>query len=117
MYNAPSLAFRITGASSTFSIVKLLWLSEGGKPHSPIAWFVALNTSFKDQTLGSRVFRFQPEHPRTTYEEAEADDWPTLRFNKTAAQEVKFKINNKHYITYQSCFHHTGWDNMKELIQ
>ena len=31
------------------------------KPHSPIAWFVALNTSFKDQTIGSRVFRFHPE--------------------------------------------------------
>ena len=60
------------------------------KPHSPIAWFVALNTSFKDQIFGSRVFRFHPEHPRTTYVGAEADNWPTLRFNKTAAQEVKF---------------------------
>ena len=55
------------------------------KLNSLIAWFVALNTSFKDQTLGSRVFRFHPEHPRTTYVGAEADDWPTLRFNKTAA--------------------------------
>ena len=68
------------------------------KSHSLIAWFVALNTSFKDQNFGSRVFRFHPEHPRTTYVGAEADDWPTLRFNKTAAQEVKFS-NNKHYIT------------------
>ena len=34
--------------------------------------------------------QFQPKHPRTTYVGAEADDWPTLRFNKTATQEVKF---------------------------
>ena len=68
------------------------------KPHSLIAWFVALNTSFKDQTVGSRVFRFHPEHPHTTYVGTKTDDWPTLRFNKMAAQEVKFS-NNKHYIT------------------
>ena len=52
------------------------------KLDSLIAWFVALNTSFKDQTIGSRVFRFHPEHPRTTYVGAEADDWPTLKFDK-----------------------------------
>ena len=59
------------------------------KSHSPIAWFVALNTSFKDQTIGSRVFRFHPEHPCTTYVGAEADDWPTLKLDKTATHEVK----------------------------
>ena len=67
------------------------------KPHSPVVWFVALNTSFKDQTIGSRVFRFNPEHPRTTYVGADADDRPSLSFYKTAAQEIKFS-NNKHYI-------------------
>ena len=51
------------------------------KPYSPIAWFVALNTSFKDQILGSRVFRFHPEHPRTNYVGAEADDYPTLKIS------------------------------------
>ena len=60
------------------------------KPYSPIALFVALNTSFKDQFPGSRVFRFHPEHPRIIYVGPEADDWPTLRFNKTAAREVTF---------------------------
>ena len=59
------------------------------KPYSLIAWFVAINTSFKHQTIGSRVFRFHPEHPRTTYMETEADDWPTLRLDKTATREVK----------------------------
>ena len=44
------------------------------KHYSPIALFVALNTSFKDQIIGSRVFRFHPEHPRITYVGAEADD-------------------------------------------
>ena len=52
------------------------------KHYSLIALFVALNTSFKDQIIGSRVFRFHPEHPRISYVGAEADDWPTLRFNK-----------------------------------
>ena len=52
------------------------------KPYSLIAWFVELNTSFKDQTIGSRLFRLHPEHPRTTYVGAEADDWPTLRYHK-----------------------------------
>ena len=51
------------------------------KHYSPIALFVALNTSFKDQIIGSRVFRFYPEHPRTHCVGAEADDWPTLRIN------------------------------------
>ena len=51
------------------------------KPHSLIAWFVVLNTSFKDQTIGSRVFRLHPEHPHTTYVGAEADDWPTLKIS------------------------------------
>ena len=31
VYNAPNSAFRTLGASPTFLIVKLLWLSEGGK--------------------------------------------------------------------------------------
>ena len=65
------------------------------KPHSPISWFAALNTSFKDQTLGSSVFRFQPEHPRTTYVGDEADDWPTLRFNTQPHMRGYFHATNK----------------------
>ena len=58
------------------------------KLHSPNAWFDVLNTSFKDQTIGSRVFRLHPEHPHTAYMGAEADDWQTS--HNTATQEEKF---------------------------
>ena len=51
VYSAPNSAFRTPGASPTLLIVKLLWLSEGGKGRSPIALFAALNTSFKDQNV------------------------------------------------------------------
>ena len=44
------------------------------KPYSLIALFVVLNNSFKDHTIGSRLFRFHPEHLRTIYVGAEADD-------------------------------------------
>ena len=33
------------------------------KPYSPIALFIALNTSFKDQKVEQRVFRFIPNTP------------------------------------------------------
>ena len=39
-----------------------------------IALFVALNNSFKDHIIGSRLFRSHPEHLRTNYVRAEADD-------------------------------------------
>ena len=60
------------------------------KPHRSIAWFVALNTSFKDQTIGSRVFRLHPEHPRIPYVGVEANDWPTLRFHITRPHRRRF---------------------------
>ena len=44
------------------------------KPYSLIALFVALNNSFKDHIIGSRLFRFHPKHLRTTYVRVEADD-------------------------------------------
>ena len=72
-----------TRGCAYISIVKLLWLSEVLELYSPIAWFVALNTSFKDQTIGSRVFRLHPEPPCISYVGAEADDWPSLRFHIT----------------------------------
>ena len=77
------------------------------KLHSLVAWFVALNNSFKDHIIGSRLFRFHPEHLRTTYVGAEADDWPTLRFHTTRPHRRKQLKHNKHYITNQLCFYHT----------
>ena len=68
------------------------------KPPSPIAWLVVLNTSFKDQTIGSRVFRLHPEHPRISYVGAEADDWPTLEFHLTQPHRRRIFLT-KHYIT------------------
>ena len=73
------------------------------KLYSPIALFVALNTSFKDQTIGSRVFRFHPEHPRTTYVGAEADDLPTLRFHKhdrTGGEILTSIILHNSFVSY-----------------
>ena len=77
------------------------------KPHSLIVWFLALNNSFKDHIIGSRLFRFHPEHLRTTYVRAEADDWPTLRLHTTRPHRRKQLKHNKNYITNRLCFHNT----------
>ena len=60
------------------------------KPYSLIAWFVVLNTSLEGPKIGVKSAQVYPEHASTSYMGAEADDWPTLRFNKMAAREVKF---------------------------
>ena len=67
------------------------------KPYSPIAWFVVLNTSFEGPKTGIKSDQVYPEHPRTSYVGAEADDWPTLRINiyETAAQEEKLSHNTQ----------------------
>ena len=63
------------------------------------------------------MFTFHPEHPRTNYMGAEADDWPSLRFNEN--NRTGGKILNKkqalYYIT--TLFHNTGRDNMNVFIQ
>ena len=51
------------------------------KLYSPTVWFVVLNTSFKGPNTGVKSDQVYPEHPRISYEGAEADDWPILRFN------------------------------------
>ena len=56
------------------------------KHYSPIAWFVVLNTSLDGPKIGVKSVWIYPEHTRTSYVGAEADDWPTLRIN----------INNGH---------------------
>ena len=53
------------------------------------------------------MFRFHPEHLRTTYVRAEAGDWPTLRFHTTRPHRRKQSKHNKHYITNRLCFYHT----------
>ena len=63
--------------------------------YSLIALFVVLNTSLEGPNNGKKSAQVYPEHPRTSYVGAEADDWPTLRINlKTAAQEVKIQITS-----------------------
>ena len=52
------------------------------KHYSPIAWFVALNTSLEGPKIGVKSVQIYPEHPSTSYMGAEADDWTTLRFYK-----------------------------------
>ena len=74
------------------------------KPHSLIAWFVVLNNSFKDHIIGSRLFRFHPEHLRTTYVRAEADDWPTLRLHTTRPHMRKQLKHNKITSQNKLCF-------------
>ena len=49
------------------------------KPYSPIASFVALNTSLKGPKTWIKSIYIYPEHPGTSYMGAEADDWPTLK--------------------------------------
>ena len=60
------------------------------KHYSTIAWFVALNTSLEGPKIGVKSVQVYPEHPNTSYMGIEADDWPTLRFYKMAAQKVIF---------------------------
>ena len=63
------------------------------KPYSPIAWFVVLSTSFEGPKTEIKSAQVYPEHPRTSYVGAEADDWPTLRFNiKQPHRRVNFYI-------------------------
>ena len=67
------------------------------KPYSPIAWFVVLSTSFGGPKTGIKSTQVYPEHPRTSYVGAEADDWPTLSLNiKTTAREGKLLYNRRH---------------------
>ena len=75
--NAGSLQDTIKIQLGSAVLLALRW------PLGLVAWFVVLNNSFKDHLIGSRLFRFHPEHPRTTYMGAEADDWLTLRFHTT----------------------------------
>ena len=51
------------------------------KLYSLIAWFVALNTSLEGPKIGVKIAQIYPEHPRTSYMGAEANDCPTLRIN------------------------------------
>ena len=47
-----------------------------------------------DQDVGSRVIKYFSEHPRTSYEVAEADDGKLSDYIKTAAQE-EHKLSSK----------------------
>ena len=83
------------------------------KPHSLIAWFVALKNSFKDHIIGSRLFRFHPEHLRTTYVREEADDWPTFKFCQQQPHSRKQSKHNKRYITNRIFFIIQGKDKKR----
>ena len=49
------------------------------KPYNLIAWFVVLSASFEGPKTAIKSAQVYPEHPRTHYVGAEADDWPTLK--------------------------------------
>ena len=87
------------------------------RPYSLIALFVALNNSFKDHIIGSRLFRFHPEHLRTTYVRAEADDWPTLRLHTTWLHRRKQLKHNKIILQTGFVFIIQGKGNMNTFIQ
>ena len=66
------------------------------KPYSLIAWFVVLNTSFKDPKLGSRVFRFIPNTPvLTTWGQKPTTGQLLGLIYKMAAQEEKLPNNRQ----------------------
>ena len=44
------------------------------KHYSPIAWFVALNTSLEGPRIGVKSVQVYPEHPSTRGMGVEADD-------------------------------------------
>ena len=50
------------------------------KHYSPIAWFVALNTSLEGPKVGVKSVQVYPEHHSTSDMGIEVDDWPTLNF-------------------------------------
>ena len=82
------------------------------KPHSPIAWFVALNTFFKDQTFGSRVNT--PVLPMCGMKPMTSQLSDLI---KTAAQEVKIQIIKQALYYIMALFHNTGHDRMNVFIQ
>ena len=60
------------------------------KPYSLIAWFIVLNTSFKDPKMGERVLRFIPNTPvLPTWGHKPTTGQLSGLIYKTAAQEEK----------------------------
>ena len=80
--NAPNSAFRILGASPKFKIVDFYGKVRAIKHYSLIALFVELSTSFEGPNNGKTSAQIYPEHPSTRGMGAEADDLPSLRFDK-----------------------------------
>ena len=79
VHSAPSSALRILGASPKFKIVDFYGQVRAIKPYSPIALFVALNTSLKGPKIWIKSVYIYPEHPSTSYMGAEADACPTAQ--------------------------------------
>ena len=52
------------------------------KHYSPVALFVALSASLEGPKNGKKSAQVYPEHPSTRGMGVEADDSPSLRFNK-----------------------------------
>ena len=52
------------------------------KHYSLIALFVVLSTSLEGPNNGEKSAQVYPEHPSTRGMGAEANDWPSLRFDK-----------------------------------
>ena len=94
-YRAPSTVFRTPGAAPT--ILKLLWLGESDKALYSDCLVRCAEHLLRGPNTGIKSARVYPEHPRTSYVGAEADNWPTLNlYIQTAAQEGKLLYNTRY---------------------
>src|SRR3954462_7536522 len=80
--SAPNSVFRILGASPKFKIIEFYGQVRVFKHYSPIALFVVLSASLEGPKHGNKSAQVYPEHPSTSGTGAEADDSPSLKFDK-----------------------------------
>ena len=64
------------------------------KHYSPIAWFVVLRASLEGPNYANKSPQVYPEHPSTSCMGAEADDSPSLKFNKLPHRRKYFKFTS-----------------------
>ena len=79
-HRAPRAVFRTPGAAPT--ILEFLWLTESDKDLWSDCLVRCAEHLLQGPKTGIKSVQIYPEHPRTIYVGAEADDWPTLRFHK-----------------------------------
>ena len=80
--SASNSVFRILGASPKFKIIEFYGYVRVITHYSPIALFVVLSTSLEGPNNGKKSGQIYPEHPSTHGMGVEADEWPSLGFDK-----------------------------------